>query len=365
MRILERYIINSVTGLFTGCLFTFLFLYIIIDLFSHLEVILKQQLSLEFLNRYYIANLPIIFVQVVPIACLLATLYTFAKLNRDNEIIAMRSSGLSIFQITRPVLIFSLVISMMVFWVNDRIVPPASALAQKVKEQMDTGGKDLKSKTTEVIRNLSMYGLKNRLFFANSFNPATSTMEGIVILEHDEKQNIIRKIMANQGVYENGAWKFYHCITYTFDESGSIQEPLFLEEQIMSITETPDDFLNQGQRPEFMTTAQLDSHILKLSRSGAASVIRNLKVDLYQRFALPFTSIVITLLGIPFSFIIRKRATGLSSLGVSLIVGFLYYVLNAVSIALGKAGILSPFLSVFLSHIVVLIFSLYFITTVP
>ncbi|MFA6216929.1 MAG: LptF/LptG family permease [Candidatus Omnitrophota bacterium] len=356
---------HSVAGLFTGCLFTFLFLYIIIDLFSHLEVILKQQLSFEFLNRYYAANIPIIFVQVVPIACLLATLYTFAKLNRDNEVIAMRSSGLSIFQITRPVIIFSILISTMVFWINDRIVPPSSALAQKVKEQMDTGGKDLNTKAPEVIRNLSMYGSKNRLYFANSFYPSTKTMEGIIILEHDERQNIIRKIMANRGVFEDDTWKFYHCITYSFDETGQIQEPLFLEEQIMSITETPEDFLHQGQRPDFMTAAQLDTYILKLARSGAESVIRNLKVDLYQRFALPLTSVVITLLGIPFAFMIRKRATGLSSLGVSLIVGFLYYVLNAVSIALGKAGILSPFLSVFLSHIVVLVFSLYFITTVP
>jgi lipopolysaccharide export LptBFGC system permease protein LptF len=62
---------------------------------------------------------------------------------------------------------------------------------------------------------------------------------------------------------------------------------------------------------------------------------------------------------------IRKRATGLSSLGVSLIMGFLYYVGNAISIALGKAGILTPLLAVSLSHILAFLFSLYLITTIP
>ena len=61
----------------------------------------------------------------------------------------------------------------------------------------------------------------------------------------------------------------------------------------------------------------------------------------------------------------KKRATGLSSLGLSIIVGFLYYVLNVVSIAFGKAGILPPLLAVSLSHLVALSAALYFIKTLP
>jgi lipopolysaccharide export LptBFGC system permease protein LptF len=61
----------------------------------------------------------------------------------------------------------------------------------------------------------------------------------------------------------------------------------------------------------------------------------------------------------------RRRATGLSSLGLSIMVGFLYYVLNAVSIALGKAGILEPFLAVSLSHAIGLFAGLYLINNQP
>ena len=366
MRILDRYILKSVLALFFQCLLTFLFLYIIVDVFSHLDEILKQQVSLDILRQYYLAYLPIIFVLVAPIACLLSTLYTFGKLNRNNEIIAMRAAGLSIFQITKTVIIFGVIVSAFVFWVNDRFVPSSMSLTEKIKAQMESGAKKAKEKEREIITNLSMYGLKNRLFFVNKFSLATNTMENIIILEHDEKQNLTKKIVANKGVYSDGLWRFYQSVTYNFDENVQVRgEPQYSEEEIMDISETPDDFLKQMLRPDFMNIAQLDDYIWRLSKSGATTAIRNLKVDLYQRFTSPLTSIIIILLGIPFSMMMKRRATGLSSVGLSIMVGFLYYVLNAVSVALGKSGILMPVLAVSFSHIVALFSTLYLIHTLP
>jgi len=366
MRILDRYIFKSVLSLFLVCLLTFFCLYIIIDIFSHLDEILKQKVDVSILLQYYLSYLPIIFVQVTPIACLLATLYTFGTLNRNNEIIVMRSSGLSIFQITKTAVIFGVILSALVFWVNDKLVTQSTSLTEKIKEQMETGARKNKDKKSEVLTNLSMYGLKNRLYFINKFYPDKNTMEGIVILEHDNKQNITKKIVATRGVYEDGFWKFYQSMTYKYNENGqAIEDPQYSNEEIMIIPEKPGEFLNQRQRSEFMTIAQLDEYLWKLSKSGATTVIRNLKVDLYQRFAAPLTIIVSIFLGIPFSLRMKKRATGLSSVGLSIIVGFFYYVLNAVGLALGKAGILMPILAVSLSHMLGLLTALYLIKNLP
>jgi len=366
MRILDRYILKSVVGLFLGCMLIFLCLYVIIDVFANLDEILKQKVALEILLTYYLSYLPIIFTQVSPVACLLSVIYTFGKLNRNNEIIAMRSSGLSIFQITRTAIVFGVLVSAIVLWVNDSFVPRALVLTERVKAQMQAGVKKQQEKSQQLINNLTMYGMKNRLFFVNRFNPETNTMENIVVLEHDEKQNIAKKIVANKGVYKDGLWTFYQSITYNFDINGQIiNEPQYLDEEVMTIPETPQEFLSQRQRPDLMTTPQLEDYMWKLSKSGATTVIRNLKVDLYQRFTSPFTSAVIVFLGIPFSLIMRKRATGMSSIGLSIMVGFLYYVCTAVGIALGKAGILTPVLSASLSHILALATGLYLISTTP
>ncbi len=361
MRILDRYILKSYIGLFFGCIFLFLFLYVVVDIFGHLDEILKQQTSLGILIKYYLSYLPIIFSQVSAIAGLLSALYTFASLNHNNEIIAMRSSGLSIFYITRSVIISGALISILVFWVNDQIAPQAFALTQKIKTEMEKGEKK-PGQTQETIYNLSMYGLKNRLYFVNKFSAAANTMEGINILEHDENQNITKKIVAKKGVYDGRVWRFYQCITYNFDKDGhTLEEPQFFQEEIMVIPETPQDFLSQRQRSDFMNINQLNEYIWKLSKSGAVAAVRNLKVDLYQRFASPWTNVIIILLGISFSLMTKRRAVGLSSVGLSLIAGFLYYVLNSISIALGKAGILAPLLSASLSHILILLVSIYLI----
>jgi len=365
MRILDRYILKSIIYIFISCIFVFLFLYIVIDLLSNLDEVLKHQTTLALLIRYYLSYLPIMFVQVSPFACLLSTVYTFGKLNHNNEIIAMRSSGLSIFEIARNALIFGLLISFTVFWVNDRLVPGSLAENQKIKIQIEEGTKG-KPKKNEAITNLTLYGLRNRLFFISRFLPAAKTMEGITILEQDEHQNLTKKIIATRGVYQDGLWRFFQSITYKFDNNGQvIDEPSYLEEEIMSIPETPENLASLRQKPEQMNIRQMQDYIWILSKSGATTVIRNLKVDLYQRFTAPFTSIIIILLGIPFSLMMRKRATGMSSVGVSIIVGFLYYVLEAICLAIGKSGLIPPILAASLSHIIILSGSLYLISKLP
>ncbi len=366
MLILDRYILKSVIKIFISCVFLFLFLYVVIDILSRLDDILRHQTHYTTLIQYYLWYLPVMFVQIAPFCCLLSTLYTFSKLNHDNEIIAMRASGLSIFYITKTVLVFGVVISLLVFWVNDRLVPKSMNITQKIKIEMEEGVKTKQDKKQEVINNLAIYGLKNRLFFIKKFYPGTNTMLDITILEHDEQQNLTKKIVANKGDYEDRLWKFYHSITYNFDLNGQIiEEPLYQEEEIMTIPEGPKDFLAQRQSPESMSISQLDTYIWKLSKSGATRVIQNLKIDYYQKFTSPFTSLIIILLGISFSLMTQKRATGLSSIGISIMLGFLYYILDAIFIAIGRGGALPPLIAASLSHVIALAFSFYLINSLP
>jgi len=366
MRIIDKYILTSVISVFLLCLSTFVLLYVVVDALSHLEDILKNNVPLAVLAEYYFSYLPLIFSRVSAFACLLATIYTFGRFSRDNEMIALRASGLDIYQITRPVLIFGILISLLVFRVNSEVVPAWLARNQVSKQRIENSpDKNTKIKK-EAITNLSIYGMRNRLFFINRFYPASNTMEGINILEQDERQNVTRKIVANKGVYREGFWTFYQVITYDFWPNGQIkQEPGYEEEEIMAIPEKPDDFLNQRQQPELMTLQQLDDYIWKLSRSGATGIVRSLQVDFYQRLTEPFACVLIILLAIPFSLHMKKRATGLSAIGTAIIMGFLYYVAGALSVALGKAGFIPPFLAASLNHLAALAISLYLIKKLP
>jgi lipopolysaccharide export system permease protein len=354
-----------VLSIFLGCILLFMFLYVIVDIFGHLDELLKQKINLVLLKQYYLAYLPVIFVQITPIACLIATLYTLGILNRNNEIVAMRASGLSILQITKTILVLGITLSVLVFLVNEKLVPYSQNIIEKTKAQMEQRN-EKKDKEKDTIKNLSMYGLKNRLFFINKFSLKDNTMEGITILEQDKQQNVIKKIIASKGVWQDRLWTFYDCITYNFDANGQIKgEAIYLKEEVMNITEGPKDFLSQLQLPEFMNISQLTTYIAKLSKGGAGKVVSSLKVDLYQKFTSPLTSLIIIIVGIPFALKVKRRATGLASFGVCFMLGFFYYVLNAMSIAFGKAGFLPPFVAASLSHIVFFLFGLYVAYNMP
>lgn len=357
MRILDRYTLKPIIAIFSGCLFTFIFLYIISDILGHLDEILKNHVGFIFIYQYYLTYLPVIFTQTSPMAILLATIYTFGKLNRNSELTAMRSSGLSLWQISMPILIIGLILSISVFFVNERFVPQAQAQAEKMKNRLE-GNKNTLPKE-EIIYNLSFFGLGNRLFFVNSFDIKNAAMKGITILEHDEKQNLTSKITAAKAIYKDNLWFFYEFTKFNFDSYGQVSgDTEYGPEQIMDITETPQDFLQQMQRSELMSIGQLEDYIWRLKKSTALAAARSLSVDLYQRYAQPFSSLILILIGIPFSFMIRKRANIFSSFGVSIAISFLYYIFTALSLALGKTGILFPSLAVWLVPIAFFVISI-------
>ncbi|MFH1202366.1 MAG: LPS export ABC transporter permease LptG [Candidatus Omnitrophota bacterium] len=364
MRILDRYILRTLIPAFLLCIFIFMFLYVLIDLFTHLDEILKQNVSLIALKDYYLNFLPLIFVQTAPVASLLAVVWTLGQLNRQNEIIAIRAAGLSVWQIIKSILFFGLLLSIVTFILNEKVIPPTQAKIAQIKEE-SFKPRGEKSKNRD-IKNLSVFGLDNRLFFARNFNASQNKLEGIIILEQDQNQNLLSKIVAEVGSWQDNNWVFYKCIIYRFNEIGQLKgEPEYFEKTIMKFPETPRDFIKQNYDISFMDMKRLKDYIKRLSKGGATAALRNFKVDYHNRISLPFTSLVIMFIGIPFSLYIRSRVTILSSLGICIGISFLYFVLNAVSLALGKSGFLSPVLSAWSPQILFGLVALFLINRLP
>lgn len=363
MRILDRYITKSMVSTFLGCMFIFLFLYIVVDLFSHLDDVLKEKVVIAALLNYYLSFLPLMFIQVAPMACLLSLLYSIGNLSKTNEIIAMRSSGLSIWRISLPAIAFGLIVSSFVFMLNERFLPKAQSINYQLKNEMfkkDGSGEN------KNIYNLAVYGQDNKQFFIDIYHAKEQMMQNVVILEHDENQNVVSKITAKEAYFKKNRWLFRDCIMSYYDKDGRpLGEPFYFKNKIMYLNDKPKDFVNQQQKAMFMNIPQLSDYIKRLSNSGATAVLRNLKVDLYNKFTLPFTSLVIILVGIPFALGKSRRGQAVASLGLCIGISFLYYVFNQTSIAFGKLGVIPPVISAILSHAFFIIFSVMAIKHLP
>lgn len=349
MRILDKYILKSVIAVFFSALLVFFFLYVIVDIFGHLDEFLREKVLLSAIRDYYISFMPIIFVQTAPVAFLLAVMFTFSSLNVNNEIIAMRSAGMDIWQLVKSTVFFACIISIVLFWVNEDVIPKAMQLSDNIKqEHIEEKGS---APQTERVNNLAFYGQGNRLFFIDIFEPKQLSMEGITILEQDRSQNLKKKIYALKASWKEEKWIFYNTQIFSYEKDG-IEQSEFFKEKIMDISETPEHFLKQRIQVDYMNIKQLKDYILRLSDSGAKTVLRNLSVDIQQRFAYPFSIIVIMFVGLPFALMMKRRkGMTFASFGICIAVGFLYYIVNAVSIALGKSGLFVPVVSAWSANI--------------
>lgn len=344
MRIIERHITQTLIVVFLATLVIFSILFVLIDSASNLDEFLKQNVSLWVLIQYYLYYTPVIVVQTASMAALIAALLTYTHLHMNNELIALRASGLNFWQVTRPALIFGLVVVFVIMALQERFLPAAQERYQKIRsESMVLESKDLQKKQP-VIHNLSFYGLKNRLYFIDTFDPNTTELTGITIIASNDRQEIKEKIFALKGIWSGLAWKFFQCQITTYAEGVSGASPVkFYPEKLMDIQETPRDFASQRLNVSSMNMRQLSAYIQRFSKSGAYRAVTSLKVDLYRKLSGPVASVVVILVGLPLVMRSnRRKAQNFTALAISVGIGFLYYVSDAVSVALGKGGALYP-----------------------
>ena len=365
MRILDRYILKSILIIFAGTVFTFAFLFILIDLFTNLQDFIEKSVGLNVIVQYYISFLPSVIVQTSTMACLISVLFTYSSLNAHNEIIAVRASGMNFWQITRPALVFALFVSALVFLVNEKFVPQSSMINQEIRDTQIKVAPSQKGKGEPIIHNLTFYGLKNRLFFIDTFDPNTNELTGITIIGHDHNQNLIEKIMALKGKWTGIAWKFFNCqiTTYNSASRNVASDFRISKEKLMDIKENPKDFLKQRMDISSMNLRQLHSYIKRFSGSGAIKTINNLRVDLHQKITFPLRNFIIVLIGLPFALMSVGKRKGMTftSIAIAMVIGFLYYISDAVGLALAKGEALLPWEGAWLTPIIFTLTALFII----
>lgn len=350
MKIIDRYMARGFLGPFLWCVILFNVMAVIIDIFSFIDDIVKYKIPGASIAAFYVYYLPTIFIQVTPMAVLLSSIFVLSNLNKHNEITAMKSSGISLWRILSPVLIIGFVVSVVVFVVNDRIIPTSSRIANYIRtEELE---KEKRKETPgKIVKNVALYGAGNRIIFARSYDTDKKLLNDIIIHEHDSKASLTSKITAQSGAWTGDGWRFYKVIVYRIDNSGKILgEPKFYDEKDVPLKERPIDFANRESRAEYMSYRQLQKYIVNF-RGASAHLIKNLLVDLHYKIAFPLISFVIILIGAPFA-ITTTRGGVLIGIGMSIVIGLLYYAFIAIFIALGKAGILPPIVAAWLGNII-------------
>ena len=348
MRILDRYLVNRFANAMIYCLFLFMLLFVVIDIFNNLDEFLKSGVNFRIILTYYLYSMPVILVQVVPMAVLVSILFVLSNLSRHNEVTAMRASGVSSFHILAPYLFIGAVISFSIFLLSEQIVPRTSVTSTSIMEGLiEKGKKDLSERS---IQNATLFTKGNLMVYAREYELATDTLYDVVLFEDDPQRLVQTKIAAKKAVYHGGRWTFYETIEYRMGHSGEIDgEPRFSDSMVIDLGAKPVDFLRESLQIEYMNTRQLEEYIGHL-RGVSPKLVQKMMVDFHYKIAFPFVSFIVILIGAPLA-MRSERGGALLGIGTSVALVALYYGINSMVLAFGKGGHLPPIFSAWFSNL--------------
>jgi lipopolysaccharide export system permease protein len=355
VRILHRYLLNHFLGPFFFCLLTFILIYTTFDLVNNLNEMVESRMNLAVLIPYYLNLVPFVLVQTAPVAALVAIMYSLGIFNKNNELLAMRSSGISLLQILVPFIMTGLLISVAAFVLNDRVVPISTMNSAKIKDEKIEKAKKSKKMKKDVeieLENIAFHGKKNRMIYARRYFVFQQKMNELIIYNQDRKQNVASKITATEVQWKNDRWHGKNVVFFDLDKRGRIiGEPEFHEDAYIDIQETPADFRQRQNQTEFMSYAELKKYIGYLSFVGG-STVRNLKVDLNQKLAFPFANLIVILIASPLAFKTSRKSGIVMGICMSIAMVAGYYVIMSMSLAFGKAGFIAPALSAWIPNMI-------------
>ncbi|MBN1586950.1 MAG: LptF/LptG family permease [Candidatus Omnitrophica bacterium] len=349
MRLLEQYILRGFLAPWFWSTGVFVTLYVVIDLFDNLEDVLKAQVPFLILLEYYASLIPFIVVQTIPLAVLVATIYSLSYLNRNYEIVAMRAGGIPLLKILQPLLLFTFFISGAVLWINETYVPNNLLHAQSIREEYIEARVEQAGK--KVLENVTIYGSNNTLFHLGQYNLAEEEFTHLTLLKQNEDQKPVSKIIAQSGNWAQDHWELKQVFVFQLGPRGQVVgPPEEYKTYALRIAETPADFAKGEARIEYMNIAALLRHLRTL-RGTSPAVLRRLEAEWNYRLSLPLTSLIMVILGAPFALGYGRKASLLTGVALSFGLAVMYFSVTAVGMALGKGGFVPAWLGPWLGHI--------------
>ncbi len=334
MKVVTRYLAREFARMTAVCLGGFLLLYMVIDFVERSDEFFRNRAAPGEILRYYLFSSPDIFLQVSPVAVLLAVLITVSLRARTNEFTALFSGGISLLQAMVPVLAGCALLSLATLAVQETLAPWANRQAREIARLRIRPGK------IDAQFSLNRYWVRGPggVLSAQVVDPGGRTLSGVLYFEVDEAFRPVRRIEARTATYrEEGGWELVDGSERPL--TGTLEAARF-QRRSYRFPETIQAFLDGETPPGEMTYARLSEYV-RDSRDRGYDVHRY-EVDLHAKLSYPLLNILVSLLGVPAALRSPRKGGVWRSIGIGLLIGFACWVTLSASLALGRKGLLPP-----------------------
>ncbi len=276
MKVLTRYILRAHLGPFFFAFIALTGVILINTLARQLAELAGKGLPMDVILHFFVLSLPANIALTLPMAVLVAVLYTFSQLTAENEVTALKSSGIDLRRMVLPLFFVAALLAVGMAWFNDRVLPEANHQWRQL--MVDIARKSplftLREQSINSIRTGS--GMASYYLQAAHIDPTTNQMRDVVIYDVSEPR-IGRTIYADSGVMAFNAARtdlllrlydgYLHEVN--FDDPETFQR-LEFRQQLLRMEGVGNELERQssaGYRGDReMTTAMLQERIDTISR---------------------------------------------------------------------------------------------------
>lgn len=350
MRILRDYVLKEFFHSFFLTVVVFTFVFLVGNIITLANYIINKGVEALSVFKLFIYLIPWLLSFTLPIAVLTASILSFGRLSADGELIAMRASGISLYRVSMPIIMVGVLLSFFAFFLNDQVSPNASFASRRVIKEIG-----IRSPAAALEEGTFIRGFENYIIFIHEINgnnlrniriyqPQENRPTRTIIAKHGEFISVpekgIVKLKLADGTSEepdpNDPVKFYKLNFKTYYMTLNIQEkrsPKKLEKKARE-----------------MSIKEIKTELKKLGHGGIEP--EPLLSEFHKKFAMSFSAFVFVLIGIPLA-IKTHRGEKTISLGISLGLLVIYWVLLAGGTAFALRGKLSPWFAIWLPNIVI------------
>lgn len=339
MKTITRYILGKFARIFGLCLVTVTTIYLVVDFFEKLRKFLKYDADLSLIFTFFGYRIPEIIYLLAPLVALMASILTVGGLNRTKEITAMRSCGMSFFQIGLPFFGFGCLVSVLGFILASEVIPVTNRQADYIQTVL------IQNKPEHLSLEENRIWLRlgtDALIEIQSVQDDGLQLDGIRMYQLNQPFYLRTIVEGHHARFFQDRWVMEKVVTRRL-AAGQPAHMDTISQQVLPLPLMPEDFRNWlAQSPELMTLVQLREYIQRLAHDGH-SLDRYL-TNYWSRIAYAVVPLVMTLLGIAVSFQgSGVRGVGVAKgLGQTLAIGFLFWAAHSLGVVLGQNGAIPP-----------------------
>ncbi len=347
MKIYFRYLLIEMLKPLAFCVVAMMALLIIVDLFGSLEEFNEHNASWDVILKYYIALIPSIMPNMLPVSVLFATLYALLTLSRRSELTALQAGGMGPVTLFLPFIVVATVCAVFLFAVMGWPATQSDATRAQIMDELRTGGK-----TQDVARNVIFVDpVFHHIWHIKVLNEKTNQAKDIDVLLRGMDKTDKVKYVANEAVYTGEFWRLRNGRKFEFEEGKDVPRQSAFETLDVPELSTPAITLAYVQaEPGELTLDELVRFQWESNYLPPAKLAQY-NTQLHYLIAFPASIFVLLLFALTMGITTDRRTGAAAGVFNAIFLLLAFVFVMEFFLALGRGNRLHPFLAAWLGPV--------------